>query len=314
MKYSNIALEIVAAREYGVIKSNAQFWKEFSNREKFEDRISENINIKKFIDKLSDEFDSSESDGGFVCIYDDEFPVISRRVKNNSEKPYLLFYKGDLSLLKDINKNIAIIGLLDPDEEIIKRESEVVQRFVENELVIISGLALGCDTIAHKVCLNVPGKTIAILPTPINKIYPSENCNLAEEIVDKGGLLLTEYYKNPKYRNESIQRFIERDRLQAMFAKAVILVASYRKGEGDSGSRHAVEAAKKYEIERYAMYNSKTDYSNIRFGLNKDLIESKTGENVKVLNISSIEYIASFKSPDLVKNLDMDIHNQLTLF
>ncbi|NLL51578.1 MAG: hypothetical protein GX207_11310 [Peptococcaceae bacterium] len=100
----------------------------------------------------------------------------------------------------------------------IIRESEVVKRLVEKGLIIVSGLAIGCDTIAYKVCLETGGKTIVILPSQINNIYPAKNRELAEEIVNKGGLLLSKYYKDPSSKSEAINRFIQRDRLQAMFA------------------------------------------------------------------------------------------------
>jgi DNA processing protein len=114
--------------------------------------------------------------------------------------------------------------------------------------------------------------------------------------VEKDGLLLSKYYKEPTDRNESIKRLIERDRLQAMFAKAIILVASYRKGEGDSGSRHAMEAAKKCGIERYIMYNSNTDKDKRQFGLNSDFVYSN--DNVKLLTSNSIREINLLYNPD----------------
>lgn len=314
MKYSEIALKVLAAKECGIIKSNTQFWGSFENRAKFEEEISKDERIAKTLTRISNEFDSSESEEGIICIFDEEFPVINYKVKNNSDKPYLLFYKGNLSLLSDLNKNVAVIGLVDPDEDIIKRESDVVKRLVENDIIVVSGLALGCDAIAHKSCLESSGKTIAILPSQISKIYPAKNRNLAEEIVNKGGLLLSEYYKDSSTKSEAINRFIERDRLQAMFAKAIILIASYRKGEGDSGSRHAMEAARKYEIERYVMYNSKTDENNKRFGLNRDLVNQMSMDKVKILQINSINHIKSLENSSLFENLDYVNNKQLTIF
>lgn len=84
-----------------------------------------------------------------------------------------------------------------------------------------------------------------------------------------------------------------------MFSKTIILISSYRKGEGDSGSRHAMEAAKKYGIDRFVMFNKATDHYNIKFGLNKDLIENEVG--VKILQSSSIEYLKKLKNENLIK-------------
>jgi DNA processing protein len=308
MKYSNIALKLLAFKEYGIIKSNAQFWKEYADEDKLNQKILEIPSIESIMDKLSNEFDSSDYEGGFICIYDDDFPIINKKVKNNSEKPYLLFYKGDLSLLSELNRNVAVIGLLNPSEEIVKREAKIVQELVDNGLTIVSGLAKGCDTVAHNACLEKSGKTIAILPTQLNKIYPAENKNIAEEIVNKGGLLVSEYHKEPIGRNGLISRLVERDRLQAMFAKAVILIASYRKGEGDSGSRHAMSAAKTYGIARYAMFNIKTDEDEVQFGLNKDLLSSK--DNVKILKSTSIGDINVIINQDLTTNQNSDCTQQ----
>lgn len=313
MKYSDIALRVLAAKECGIIKTNAQFWGNFSDREKFDKEVLNDDRVIKTSEKISSELDLSDNEEGIICTYDDDFPFINRKVKNNGDKPYLLFYRGDLSLLNDLNKNIAVIGLIDPDEEIIKRETDIVKRLVKNGLVIVSGFAIGCDTIAHKTCLETNGKTIAILPSKLGKVYPAENRGFAEDVVKKGGLLISEYYKDAVSKHEAINRFIERDRLQAMFSKAIILIASYRKGEGDSGSRHAMEAARKYQIDRYAMYNSKTDEDNKRFALNKDLVSIKGVDQVKILIPNSIDLIKSIVNPNLSSNTNPDIGEQLTL-
>lgn len=302
MKYSDITLKVLAAKECGIIKSNAQFWKEFDKRENFEKAILEDSNFNDTLTKISNEFMLSDSEEGIISIYDDSFPVINKKVKNKGDRPYLLFYKGNLQLINDLNKNVAVIGLTNPDEKIIKRESNVVKKLTDNNLIIVSGLAIGCDSIAHRLCLENDGKTVAILPSQINKIYPSENKKLAEEIVQKNGLLITEYYKEPKTRYEAINRFIQRDRLQAMFSKAIILIASYRKGEGDSGSRHAMDAARKYEIDRYVLYNNKVDENNKQFSLNRDLLFSKDENGIKILTNGSIEDIKLLKNKNLISD------------
>ncbi|MDK0984164.1 DNA-processing protein DprA [Clostridium perfringens] len=303
MKYSDITLKVLAAKECGIIKSNAQFWNDFDEIEKFETAISKDSNFDNTIIKLRNELISSDNyEEGIISVYDESFPVINKKVKNKGDKPYLLFYKGNLELLDDLNNNIAVIGLIDPDKNIAKRESDVVEKLIDNDLVIVSGLAAGCDSIAHKLCLEMGGKTIAVLPSQLNKIYPAENKKLAEDIVQKGGLLISEYYKEPKTKFEAVNRFIQRDRLQAMFSKAIILVASYRKGEGDSGSRHAMDAARKYEIDRYVIYNNKTDENNSMFALNKDLLLDKKINSVKVLKSSSINEIKSLKNNDLISD------------
>jgi len=196
-----------------------------------------------------------------------------------------LFYEGDVSLLDDISKNVAVVGLTNPTAEIEKRERTFVRKLVENGFNIVSGLAKGCDTIAHDECIKTGGRTIAILPTPLDKIYPAENKILARNIVENGGLLITEYNSTPVNRGEAIKRFIERDRLQAWFSTAVMLTASYRKGEGDSGSRHAMAKAGDYGRKRYVMFNSEIDSEDVQFGLNKDLLN----QGLEILSNKTLE-------------------------
>lgn len=315
MKYSKPTLYLLAAKEAGVIKTNAQFWKLYSNNQNFIQDIYDNDNICEIYEHLVKEISENEltdttTDMGMISVYDDCFPIINPNIKKNSEKPFLLFYKGNLSILNNINNNVAVIGLIDPDEQIIERERVIVRKLVEKNLVIVSGLAKGCDSIAHQICLESSGKTIAILPSQLSKISPAENRSLAEKIVQNDGLLITEYYKDPISKYEAVNRFIERDRLQAMFSKAVVLIASYRKGEGDSGSRHAMEAAKKYQIERFVMYNPKTDSSNKKFGLNNDFIISK---ETKPLLANSIDVLEKLKLPALEPGLSKDNSEQLSL-
>lgn len=311
MKFTEIGLKILAAKECGLIKSNAEFWKLYREKERLIREILNDYRVINRAESLSERMKENSKDEGIVCFFDEEFPVINHNVRNDSEKPYLLFYKGDLSLLNDLNRNVSVIGHTDPEDNIINREREIVSKLVDKNLVIVSGLAKGCDTISHQRCIEMNGKTIAILPSQISKVIPAKNRELAKSIVDTGGLLISEYFKEANSRSESIKRFVERDRLQAMFSKAIILIASYRKGDGDSGSRHAMQSAKKYKIQRYVMYNSVTDENNIQFGLNRDYIKSIETSRVNVISKKSIDLIDRLVDSNISvkKNLD----EQLTL-
>jgi len=299
MKYSEKALDILIAKESGIITTSHKFWKEFSQSNKIDfEKLKNYLKKESKYDTLKkgiiNELETPLNKVQLVCSEDEQFPMINRNVIKNSQKPYLFFYEGDISLLHNLSNNVAVIGVLNPDEQIKKREIEIVSRLVEMNLVIVSGLAKGCDTIAHEVCVNMKGKTIAVLPSPINKVYPHENADLARRIVENGGLLISEYYSESKNKFDSVNRLVSRDRLQAMFSKAIILIASYREGAGDSGSRHAMTSAKEYEISRYIMYNEYTDSQNSQMGLNIDwLNEDKAA---KILRKESIKDLATFQT------------------
>lgn len=223
---------------------------------------------------------------GAIAWGEDGFPYFYNREKiKDSDVPVVLFYKGDISLLSSPTESsplpVAVIGLLTPSEDIVKAERMVVRRLVEGGAVIVSGLALGCDTIAHEEALLSGGKTVAVLPSPIDDVLPKENQELANRILEQGGLLITEYYTQPpptKYGQSS--RYVERDRLQALFSSMVVLSASYASNkEGDSGARHAMDKAKTYGIARAVIYNEAKHLGEAIYNLNRELSEKATRKN-----------------------------------
>lgn len=288
----------------GKIKSNADFYKNYY----FNGDVYSCQNLlNSFVEEFEiDAIQSSLNDYGIISVFDSKFPQISNVSMNKSERPYLLFYKGDISLLGDLSKNVAVVGLLDPDEEIEQREKIFVKQLVKQDLKVISGLAKGCDAIAHDCTIENGGKTIAVLPSTLQRIFPKENRELAERIINSDGLLITEYYHEPKNSFAATKRFIDRDRLQALFSGAIILTASYRQGEGDSGSRHAMLKAKEYGRQRYMMYNDVADRLNPKFGLNADYYIKE--RDIKILTQASISEIVQRST---IEEWSVDYHPML---
>ena len=271
---SNISLKLYNLIKTGVIKSNAHFWKSFYN-EGYINTLPCDLQVVE---------QELEGKGiNVISVFDNTFPIVGVKLKN-SERPFFFAYKGDITLLNNVDKNVAVIGVLTPTNEIVEREQKVVKSLIEKGYNIVSGLAKGCDTVAHIESIKNNAKTIAFLPSTIENIYPKENIALVNKIVENAGLIVSEYVSEPKNKYESVNRFIERDRLQALFSKAVVLIASYRKGEGDSGSRHAFEKAKEYGKKRLVMYRE-GDSNDLTFGLNKDYVIQ--GE--KVISLKEIE-------------------------
>lgn len=221
---------------------------------------------------------------GLVAIGDTDFPSFRGNVKP-ADKPFALFYKGDISLLSINNLNVAVIGVLNPDEKIELTERMVTAEIIKHNATIVSGLALGCDSIAHKTALEKGAKTIVILPSTLDCILPKENVELAEKIVEAGGLLISEYYEAPKSRNDMVSRFVNRDRLQALFSDAVLLSASYAPNNfgNDCGSRYAMEKAKSYGIKRGVIYNDSKHHNIAMYDLNRQIL----AEDRSVIRIDS---------------------------
>ncbi len=286
MIYSDIAINVMAARIYkgigrawivknlSVPKTEGEIVRLLNSASKFDVEITiDDFNRKKSILRriLAE---SSVAFDGVVAIGDKDFPSYRGSVKN-SERPVFLFYRGDLSLLSKNSINVAVIGLLNPSQEIEAIERILVSGLVANGAVIVSGLALGCDSIAHQQTLDSNGKTVAILPSPLNDIMPAQNRGLAKDIVENGGLLISEYLTAPKSKMELSGRYQERDRLQALFSNSIVLSASYAKNDlgNDSGSRLAMGYAKDYAIPRAVIYDQDLHLGNPMFDLNRKIIQ-----------------------------------------
>lgn len=287
MNYTNNALNVLAALTY---KGIGKAWvaKNLPNNESEEVVVSllnkslkqgetsvvelhqRKNNLKQRIEKCSAYMD------GLVALGDPDFPQHRGKVKN-SEKPVALFYKGDISLLSHNNKNIAVIGVLEPDQTTQASERKLVHELVQKGATVVSGLANGCDAIAHDQTLHSKGKTVAILPGPLHNILPASNRDLAMQILHCDGLLLTEYLNDATSKMAFNGRYQERDRLQALFSDGIILASSYAKNDigNDSGSRLAMEYARQYDIPRAVMYETSTDSLNPKYDLNRQLMREQ---------------------------------------
>lgn len=305
MKISPIALKIWAVQQAtNQIKSRASFHNTWKTADAFLAMMDDIPHIDEAVYSLSVAVDDMDWMDGAVCCFDEDFPVVNVNAPNG-DRPYLLFYKGNLSLLNDLNRNVAVIGYTTPTDEQIARESKIVEQLVNHNQHIVSGLAKGCDGIAHTICMDCGGKTIAILPSPLNSIFPAAHRDMVQRIVETGGLIITEYYDEPHSRHEAINRFVERDRLQALFAKAVILIASYEGRDGDSGSRHAMAKANKYGHMACVMYNAATDGTARDMKLNRSLLELQQARQLVAAKSKSdtsavtLEEIVQFVNPML---------------
>lgn len=309
MKYTDNAINIITVKTFKGI-GRAWIIKNLKGNESIEKIVSLlNSNSKQDDAITLDDFEFNKnkiinqietfegSCDGIVALGDKNFPKY-RGIVKESERPIFLFYKGDISLLDIENSSIAVIGLLNPDETIEIREKKIVAEIVKRGVTIVSGLAFGCDSIAHRQAL-IGGKTVAVLPSPLNNIMPAKNKSLAFEIVEDGGLLITEYYNEHKSSMDLSSRYKDRDRLQALFCDTIILAASYAQDSAtrwkitdqklDSGARLAMGYAKDYNIPRAVMYDKNTDSENPMFDLNRQLIAEQ--KDITILTQKNLQEI-----------------------
>lgn len=176
---------------------------------------------------------------GWVSLYDPNYPAVLNNVKSKDstrkESPLLLYYRGRLQLM--LTPSIAIIGSRQAAPQAEKAAEFLARNFAQRGLSIVSGLAIGCDTAAHKGALNVGlGQTIAVLGNGLDRVQPASNTTLAAQILDQGGLLISEYAIG---QNAVGYTLVARDMIQAGISNAVVVVQSKSNG----GTMHAAIAA-----------------------------------------------------------------------
>lgn len=168
-----------------------------------------------------------------ITLFDEKYPKQLMDLKD--KKPVILYVKGNQSLLKQ--KSIAVVGTRKPSVWSKKVEQKLINKITSiSDMVIVSGLALGCDRIAHETTVQVKAKTIAVLPSGVNIITPSSNKKLAQDILDNGGCLVSEYEPNAKVTKST---YVERDAVIAALTKATMVIECGEK----SGTMHTVNAA-----------------------------------------------------------------------
>lgn len=150
--------------------------------------------------------------------------------------PKQLYYIGNINLLYE--ESFAVVGTRRITRYGIKNCKNFTKELVLRNIPIVSGMAIGTDAIAHKTALNYKGKTIAVLGSGLERIFPTENYNLFEEIISNGGLVISEYENNIKAQSN---QFLQRNRIVTAISEGVLVIeAGYR-----SGTSVTVKYAKK---------------------------------------------------------------------
>ena len=158
-----------------------------------------------------------------IDINSELYPEKLRIIKKAPKKIYAL---GNLNLLKI--DSFAIVGTRDITNYGKKYAQIFSKEFAIRDIPIISGLALGTDTEAHKTAVKYNSPTIAVLGTGLDNIYPIENKELFYEIIENNGLVLTESEPDMKYKSDG---FSQRNRIISTLSEGVLAIeAAHRSG------------------------------------------------------------------------------------
>jgi DNA processing protein len=169
-----------------------------------------------------------------VSLFDEDYPALLRLLP---DAPSVLFVRGSVQALNEV-LSMAVIGTRSPTACGFTQAYQLSLSAARAGIVIVSGLARGIDTAAHRGALASGGRTVAVLANPIDTVYPVENTELAEQIIARDGALVSEYGMKERIRRSS---FIHRDRIQSGLSVAVVAVQTDITG----GTMHTVGFAQK---------------------------------------------------------------------
>ncbi len=225
-----------------------------------------------------------ESGAVAVTAFSESFP---KRLVETEDKPYVLFCKGDVGLLN--TDCIAVVGTRKVSSY-GRRAAAVFTRRLAEEFTVVSGLAYGVDSIAHETTLASDGKTIAVLGGGLDNVYPASNKQLAERIVNSGGLLVSEY----GLKAEPLPyRFPRRNRIVAGLSLGLLVCQAALK----SGTFSTVEHALNDGRDVFVIPGEIFDYG---FQGSNSLIKSMQGAIVTSPN-DIIDYYGREKDVETVK-------------
>ncbi len=180
----------------------------------------------------------------FISVLDDEYPSLLRQIKGY---PFGLFYKGDISLLQ--KPCVSVVGSRKATYDADKMCDKLALHLKNKAVSVVSGLAFGVDSLIHKACLRHGVTTISVLPSCVDNPIPVSNRNIANKILEAGGLLISENSPNFNVRPES---YVERNRIISGVSDRTLLVEAAIK----SGSMTTAKFAIEQNRDLYAMVGS----------------------------------------------------------
>lgn len=196
-------------------------YKELRERFKIDEKEYEKIIKSKNISMEKEIIELKKNKVKVINIKSSKYP---ERLRNISQPPVFLYYKGNIDLL-----NEKVIGVVGTRKATVYGKivcEKITEELINNEIVTVSGLALGIDSICHKKTLEAGGKTIAVVGSGLDVVYPRENHLLWKEIGEKG-LLISEYALGER---ALAYHFPMRNRIIAGLSYGVLVVESKKTG------------------------------------------------------------------------------------
>lgn len=186
--------------------------------------------VKEALRRADNQLDTANDKNIKIIGYDDS--LYPSRLRSTPDAPIVLFGMGHMEAL-NADTLVAVIGTRHPSKGFEAIAFETGAHLARRGVVVISGLAVGCDTMGHSGCVHEQGRGIAVLAGGLDKIHPNSNISLAGSLLDEGGCLLSEY---PIGFTPRPNTFVDRDRIQSGLSDGVIVIET----NVDGGSMHTV--------------------------------------------------------------------------
>ena len=180
------------------------------------------------------------------------------RLKNIDDPPKELYCLGNLELLNYKN-NIAMIGARNCSSYGERAAKDFAYNLAKEDICIVSGLAKGIDSFSHIGALNGKGKTIAVLGSGLDNIYPKENTKLVEEIINNNGLVISEY---PLGTKPLKYHFPARNRIISGLSDSVLVVEARKNSGTNITVDFALEQGKDVFVIPGNIYSKTSDGTN----------------------------------------------------
>lgn len=215
---------------------------------KITEELKNGISLEKVL------YDIYESEIKIIKISDEEYPEQLSKIK---DPPKQLYVKGNIKNLKELG--VAVIGTRGCSNYGRQICRSFTKGLVAYDLNIISGLAKGIDSCAHRACLEVKGKTIAVLPSGINNVFPKQNEELLNKIIDKGGTVISEYPPDFEKTSDSCR---ERNRIISGLSIGTLVIEAKKRTGTSITVDYTNEQGKKAFCIPSSLLNSKGVGSN----------------------------------------------------
>lgn len=243
------------------------------------ERTVESIVSQNVLQRAERELNFADRNGIRILYYlNSDYP---RRLQHCYDSPVIIYCKGYTDL--NVEKIVGVVGTRNVTDYGKTLTEKLIQDLVDDDVLVVSGLAYGVDTCAHKAALKNNLTTAAVLAHGFQTIYPSANASLSRKMIESGGCLLTEHISGTEPDKEN---FPKRNRIVSGMIDCLVVVESAAKG----GALITAEIANNYDREVFAFPGRIGDtYSE---GCNKII---KTNKANLLTNVDDLRYIMRWK-------------------